>query len=160
MYAATLGLQRSREHRPRTITHDLVEQPPARRALFVGRVRTWTALSVGVPSRTSAPTPALDQNYWDFQIIVGKVRPLTSPDRGPSTSSDHCSAGNRSRVQSRHMDSRSYQIDLPTGMSIPEAEAAALAYLGRETVIDFRCTGHRASDSPGLRTYSFTYQTR
>jgi hypothetical protein len=53
-----------------------------------------------------------------------------------------------------------YQIDLPTGMSIPEAEAAALAYLGLDTVIDFRCTAHRASNSPGMRTYSFTYETR
>lgn len=53
-----------------------------------------------------------------------------------------------------------YQIDLPPGMSTPEAEAAALAYLGLETVIDFRCTGHRASNSQGMRTYSFTYKTR
>jgi hypothetical protein len=30
---------------------------------------------MGVPSRTSAPTPALDQNYLDLQIILGKVRP-------------------------------------------------------------------------------------
>ena len=47
---------------------------------------------MGVPSRTSASTPALDQNYLDLQIILGKVRPFTSPGRGPSTSSDHCSS--------------------------------------------------------------------
>jgi hypothetical protein len=34
-----LGLQRSREHRPRTVTHNLVEQRPARRAVLVGRIR-------------------------------------------------------------------------------------------------------------------------
>ena len=34
-----LGLQRSREHRSCTITHDLVEQRPARRAVLVGRIR-------------------------------------------------------------------------------------------------------------------------
>ncbi len=34
-----LGLQRSREHRPRTVTHDLVKQRPARRAVLVGRIR-------------------------------------------------------------------------------------------------------------------------
>jgi hypothetical protein len=28
------------------------------------------------PSRTSAPTPALDQTYLDFQIVLGQVRPL------------------------------------------------------------------------------------
>jgi hypothetical protein len=33
-------------------------------------------VSKGVPSRTSAPTPALDQTY-DIQIIPGKVRPLS-----------------------------------------------------------------------------------
>jgi hypothetical protein len=33
-------------------------------------------VSKGVPSRTSAPTPALDQTY-DTQIILGKVRPLS-----------------------------------------------------------------------------------
>src|SRR5271166_241205 len=46
---------------------------------------------MGVPSRTSARTPALDQTNWDFQIILGKVRPFTSPGRGSSTGSDHCS---------------------------------------------------------------------
>jgi hypothetical protein len=53
---------------------------------------------MGVPSRTSASTPALDQNYLDFQIILGKVRPFTSPGRGPSTSSDHCSSGGPGRI--------------------------------------------------------------
>ncbi len=45
------------------------------------------------PSRTVIilGLPALDQDYLDIQIILGKVRPLTSPGRGPSTSSDHCS---------------------------------------------------------------------
>ena len=33
-----LGLQRRREHRPGTVTHDLVEQRPARRAVLVGRI--------------------------------------------------------------------------------------------------------------------------
>jgi regulator of protease activity HflC (stomatin/prohibitin superfamily) len=45
---------------------------------------------MGVPSRTSAPTPALDQNDG-LRIILGKVRPFTSPRRVPSTGSDHCS---------------------------------------------------------------------
>ncbi len=33
-----------------------------------------------------------DQSCSDFTIILGKVRPFTSPDRGPSTGSDHCSS--------------------------------------------------------------------
>ena len=46
---------------------------------------------MGVPSRTSASTPGLDQNLYGLRIILGKVRPFTSPRRGPSTGSDHCS---------------------------------------------------------------------
>src|SRR5215203_2984950 len=42
-------------------------------------------------SRTSAPTPVLIRAANGFQIILGKVRPITSPGREPSTSSDHCS---------------------------------------------------------------------
>ncbi len=33
-----LGLQRRRQHRPGTVTHDLVEQRPARRAVVIGRI--------------------------------------------------------------------------------------------------------------------------
>jgi hypothetical protein len=33
-----LGLQRRREHRPGTVTHDLVEQRPARRAVVIGPI--------------------------------------------------------------------------------------------------------------------------
>jgi hypothetical protein len=33
-----LGLQRSCQHCPCTLTHDLVEQRPARRAVLVGRI--------------------------------------------------------------------------------------------------------------------------
>ena len=33
-----LGLQRRREHRPGTVTHDLVKQRPARRAVVIGRI--------------------------------------------------------------------------------------------------------------------------
>ncbi|MDT5051726.1 MAG: hypothetical protein QOF66_92 [Mycobacterium sp.] len=42
-----LGLQRSREHRPCTITHDLVEQRPARGAVLVGRNRVVDYLEHG-----------------------------------------------------------------------------------------------------------------
>jgi hypothetical protein len=39
-----------------------------------------------------------DQNYMGFQIILGKVRPFTSPGRGPSTGSDHCSPSDSSHA--------------------------------------------------------------
>jgi hypothetical protein len=46
--------------------------PPA--ALFsLDASASRTTLSLGVPSRTSAPTPALDQTYLDFQIILGML---------------------------------------------------------------------------------------
>jgi hypothetical protein len=45
---------------------------------------------MGVPSRTSAPTPVLIENSG-LQIILGKVRPFASPRREPSTGSDHFS---------------------------------------------------------------------
>ena len=92
MYAATSACSAAREHCPCTVADDLVEQRPARRAVLVGRIRVVDySLSMGVPSRTSTLTPALDPPLLDFQIILGKVRPFTSPGRGPSTSSDHCS---------------------------------------------------------------------
>jgi hypothetical protein len=40
---------------------------------------------------TGAPTPAHDQTCYGLSIFLGKVRPFTSPRRGPSTGSDHCS---------------------------------------------------------------------
>lgn len=50
-----------------------------------------TTLRMGVPSRTSAPTPVLDQTNG-LQIILGEVRPITPLRRGSSTGSDHCSS--------------------------------------------------------------------
>jgi len=70
-----LGLQRSREHRPRTVTHDLIEQRPARRAVLVGRIRVVDYREHGRTFRTSALTPAPDQTNWDFQIILGRCAP-------------------------------------------------------------------------------------
>lgn len=45
---------------------------------------SWTTLSMGVPSRTDAPNAGPDQNLDHFQVILGKVRPSTSPHRGPN----------------------------------------------------------------------------
>ena len=42
-----LGLQRSREHCPCTVTHDLIEQRPARPAVLVGRIRVVNYLEHG-----------------------------------------------------------------------------------------------------------------
>src|SRR5215216_999744 len=53
-------------------------------------------------SRTSAPTPVLIRAANGFQIILGKVRPITSPGREPSTSSDHCSMNDDRGNQDRN----------------------------------------------------------
>ena len=83
-----LGLQRRRQHLPGAVADDLIQH---RRAGPVG-LRTFLDYfeHEGVPSRTSASTPVLIENQR-LQIILGKVRPFTSPSRGPSTGSDHCS---------------------------------------------------------------------
>src|SRR6185312_1507246 len=48
--------------------------PPA--ALFsLDASASWTTLSMGVPSRTSASTPALDQTYLDFRSSSGRCAP-------------------------------------------------------------------------------------
>jgi len=88
-----LGLQRGRQHLPRAITHDPIEQRPTDPTDTAGRVGLsdfLTTLSTGVPSRTSAPTPVLIRANG-LEIILGKVRPSASPRREPSTGSDHCS---------------------------------------------------------------------
>jgi hypothetical protein len=39
-------------------------------------------------SRTVAKVDSIGLDFYGLQIILGKVRPFTSPDRGPSTGSD------------------------------------------------------------------------
>src|SRR5664280_3119446 len=80
---------------------------------------SWTSLSMGVPSRTSAPTPALDQNLNDLKIILGKVRSFTSPSRGPSTGSDHCS------LLGQHKHSRLPLLGAGTACAAPPLTSVA-----------------------------------
>src|ERR1700730_6636347 len=82
-----LRLQGDREHLPRSLAHDLIEHEPL---ASLGSASSWTTLSMGV-FPTGAPTPAHDQTCYGLSIFFGKVRPFTSPRRGPSTGSDHCS---------------------------------------------------------------------
>src|ERR1700730_15516623 len=82
-----LRLQGDREHLPRSLAHDLIEHEPL---ASLGSASSWTTLSMGV-FPTGAPTPAHDQTCYGLSIFLGKVRPFTSPRRGPSTGSDHCS---------------------------------------------------------------------
>jgi hypothetical protein len=76
-----LGSQRRRQHLPRpsrTIVSNCDEL--AAEPLAASRpAPSWTTLSMGVPFRTDAPNAGPDQNFDDFQIILGKVRPSTSP---------------------------------------------------------------------------------
>ena len=88
--AGDLGLQRRSKHLSGTIAHDLVEQRPTGHG-FVGRLRVVDYLEHGrtFPNRRANADP--DQNVHGLQILLGKVRPFTSPGREPSTGSDHCS---------------------------------------------------------------------
>src|SRR5215217_1433446 len=62
-------------------------------------------------SRTSAPTPVLIRAANGFQIILGKVRPITSPGREPSTSSDHCSSGGTDHVWFYDVQADGFSLD-------------------------------------------------
>jgi hypothetical protein len=73
-----LGLQRGRQHLPRAIAHDPIEQRPTDPTDTAGRVGLSDFLDYlehGVPSRTSAPTPVLIRANG-LEIILGKVRPF------------------------------------------------------------------------------------
>ena len=90
-----LGLQRSREHRPRPDTHDF-KQLPARRAVLVGRhPRRGLACAWAYLPAPARHARLLIRRTLTFRIILRKVRLFTSPERGPSTSSDHCSPDRR-----------------------------------------------------------------
>jgi hypothetical protein len=121
-----LGVQRRREHRPRTLTNDLLKQRRTGRVL-VGRlgVMDYLAHRRTFPNQRSNAghdqTPAI-------QIILGKVRSFASPDRGPSTGSDHCSRRQGSSVDRGQGDalvspnSRNVQLGTPNttvGPSVP-----------------------------------------
>src|SRR2546426_9022893 len=82
-------LQGDREHLPRSLAHDLIEHRTAR---LVGLGLVVDYLEHGRTFPTGAPTPAHDQTCYGLSIFLGKVRPFTSPRRGPSTGSDHCSS--------------------------------------------------------------------
>jgi ribosomal protein S18 acetylase RimI-like enzyme len=82
-----LGLQRRGQHLPSTIAHDLIKKRPTGR--LVGRLNSWTTLSMSAPSRTSAPTPVLIR----FQLLRDPPREdaLLRLHPPTTTGSDHCS---------------------------------------------------------------------
>src|SRR5215213_4187173 len=89
-------------------------------ALSPGCGSSWTTLSTGVPSRTSAPTPVLIRTASDSRSSSGRCAPSRHPAGGPSTGSDHCSAvttaGTRRRsVAAAH--ARLCRIGWPQGCS-------------------------------------------
>jgi hypothetical protein len=85
---SALGLQRRRQHLPGPAADNLILKRPARR-VGLGRVLNYLEHE-GVPFRTSASTPALDQNNIGLQIIPGRCAPSRHPAE-TSTGSDHCS---------------------------------------------------------------------
>ncbi len=88
-----LGLPRRRQQLVSTTASQLLEQRPADRCqgVLVGLTLLRDYLKHGrtFPSRRSNNGP--DHSSDVIQILLGKVRPLTSPGRRPSTNSDHCS---------------------------------------------------------------------
>jgi len=88
-----LGLHRRRQHLPSTLASELVEQRAAdsRGGVLVGLGLFLDYLEHGRTFPNQRANAGPDQNFDDFQIILGKVRSSTSPGRGPSTGSDHCS---------------------------------------------------------------------
>ena len=83
-----LGLQRRRQHLPGTVADNLIEH---RRAGLVGvETSSCTTLSI----RAYLPEPARQRRLLiratGLQIILEKVRPFTSPGRGPSTDLRSC----------------------------------------------------------------------
>jgi len=87
------GLQRRREHRPGAVADQLVQQRPAHpsRGVSVGPGLFLDYIEHGRTFPNQRVNAGPDQSFSDFQIILGKVRTFTSPGRGPSTCSDHCS---------------------------------------------------------------------
>ncbi len=67
-----LGLQRRREHRPGTVTHDLVEQRPARRAVLVGRIGVVDYLEHRRTFPNQRVNAGPDQSYWTFRSSSGR----------------------------------------------------------------------------------------
>src|SRR6185436_18900873 len=94
-----LGLQRSREHRPCTVTHDLVEQRPARRAVIAGHIRVVDYLE----HAAYLPEPArhrrlLIRTTWTFRSSSRRcAHPRHQAEDAP-TGSDHCSCFARHRL--------------------------------------------------------------
>jgi hypothetical protein len=75
------------------VPDDLIQQRRARRRcarrVGLGLVVDYLEHGRTFPNRRANAGP--DQNYFGLKIFLGKVRPFTSPRRGPSTGSDHCS---------------------------------------------------------------------
>ena len=73
-----LGLQRRRQHLPGAVADDLIEQRPTDTiVLLVGRFRVVNYREHGRTFPNQRANAGLDQSYLDFQIILGKVRPLS-----------------------------------------------------------------------------------
>jgi hypothetical protein len=88
-----LGLQRGRQHLPGPVAHDRIKQRRTRRhgGRLVGLADLLDYLEHGrtFPSQRANADP--DQNLHGLQIMLGRYARFTSPRRGPSTGSDHCS---------------------------------------------------------------------
>src|SRR5215203_6191524 len=82
-----LSLQRRRQHLPGAVANNLIQN----RARHIGLGRLLNYLEHWAYLPEPARQRRLLIRTTGLQIILGKVRPITSPGRGPSTGSDHCS---------------------------------------------------------------------
>ncbi len=97
-----LGLQRRGEHLPGAVAHDRVEQRLGRLGPgLVGLVLLVDYLEHGRTFPNQRVNAGPDQSCFDLKIILGKVRSFTSPGRGSSTGSDHCSREGHDRDNDR-----------------------------------------------------------
>jgi len=85
-----LGLQRRCRAPSRTISSSN-DPPTAAGACALDSDSSSTTLSTGVPSDNQRANAGPNQNHQTSRSSSRRCAPFTSPRRGPSTGSDHCS---------------------------------------------------------------------
>ncbi len=112
---------------------------------------------MGVPSRAGAPTPTLIRLAW-HQILLGRHARFTSPRRGPSIGSDHCSRDRRtepippaaamiSTIPARRSAATPYRPNTTNtaGLSVARPGPAADARPVEPPTAQNRCTAAKAA---------------
>lgn len=109
--------------------------------------------------RDPALAPPVLIRATGLQIFLGKVRPLTSPGRGPSTDSDHCSRLEHARSDCR----RPWPPRGPSGRPrcpSPSPDTAAAFHVGGGSPRLRARTCHAAATGPGCSTWRMRHGQR